>query len=62
MTPDAQILAPPASPGESTDPRRWLTLVILLLAALTEASYLRSRVLSTPRTTPEALLCRGLRH
>jgi hypothetical protein len=33
MTPDAQILAPTAVPGESTDPRRWLTLVILLLAA-----------------------------
>ncbi|MDX6391800.1 MAG: hypothetical protein QOJ73_2863 [Streptosporangiaceae bacterium] len=28
MTPDAQILAPPAAPGESTDPRRWLTLMI----------------------------------
>ena len=23
MTPDAQILAPRAAPGESTDPRRW---------------------------------------
>jgi EmrB/QacA subfamily drug resistance transporter len=33
MEPDAQILAPPASQGESADPRRWLTLVILLLAA-----------------------------
>jgi MFS family permease len=33
MTPDAEILAPTAVPGESTDPRRWLTLVILLLAA-----------------------------
>src|ERR1022692_1087319 len=30
VTPDAQILAPRAAPGESTDPRRWLTLVILL--------------------------------
>lgn len=33
MTSDAQILAPPAAPGEGADPRRWLTLVILLLAA-----------------------------
>jgi EmrB/QacA subfamily drug resistance transporter len=31
MSSDAQILAPPASDG--VDPRRWLTLVILLLAA-----------------------------
>src|SRR5713226_9706713 len=31
MTSDAQILAPAAAEG--TDPRRWLTLVILLLAA-----------------------------
>jgi len=34
MTSDGQILAPPASSGEDADPRRWLTLVILLLAAL----------------------------
>ncbi|HEY2304997.1 MAG TPA: MFS transporter [Streptosporangiaceae bacterium] len=33
MTSDAQILAPPASAGEGADPRRWLTLTILLLAA-----------------------------
>src|SRR5215467_12468967 len=33
MTSDAQILAPPASAGEGADPRRWLTLIILLLAA-----------------------------
>jgi EmrB/QacA subfamily drug resistance transporter len=33
MTSDAQILAPPATAGEGVDPRRWLTLVILLLAA-----------------------------
>jgi hypothetical protein len=33
MTSDAQILAPPATAGEGADPRRWLTLVILLLAA-----------------------------
>ena len=33
MTSDAQILAPPAPADESADPRRWLTLVILLLAA-----------------------------
>jgi len=33
MTSDAQILAPPAAAGESADPRRWLTLTILLLAA-----------------------------
>ena len=41
MTSDAEILASPASagtspgtaPGEAADPRRWLTLVILLLAA-----------------------------
>ncbi len=31
MSSDAQVLAPPASDG--VDPRRWLTLVILLLAA-----------------------------
>src|SRR5882757_9258360 len=31
MTSDAQILAPPATAGQA-DPRRWLTLVILLLA------------------------------
>src|SRR5215468_7668068 len=33
MTSDAQILAPPAGGGESADPRRTLTLIILLLAA-----------------------------
>jgi hypothetical protein len=33
MTADAQILAPPAAAGEGADPRRWLALVILLLAA-----------------------------
>src|SRR4030088_172117 len=32
MTSDAQILAPPATDGQA-DPRRWLTLIILLLAA-----------------------------
>ena len=32
MTSDAQILAPQAAGGEQADPRRWLTLVILLLA------------------------------
>jgi EmrB/QacA subfamily drug resistance transporter len=34
MTSDAQILAPPGAAGERPDPRRWLTLIILLLAAL----------------------------
>ena len=33
MTSDAPILAPPAAVGEPADPRRWLTLAILLLAA-----------------------------
>jgi EmrB/QacA subfamily drug resistance transporter len=33
MSSDAQILAPSASDGDGVDPRRWLTLVILLLAA-----------------------------
>jgi EmrB/QacA subfamily drug resistance transporter len=33
MTSDAQILAPPPGAGEGPDPRRWLTLTILLLAA-----------------------------
>ena len=33
MTSDASILASSASSGEGADPRRWLTLVILLLAA-----------------------------
>jgi EmrB/QacA subfamily drug resistance transporter len=33
MTSDAQILAPPAGAGEGADPRRWLTLAVLLLAA-----------------------------
>jgi EmrB/QacA subfamily drug resistance transporter len=33
MTSDAQILPPAAAPGEGADPRRWLTLIILLLAA-----------------------------
>src|ERR1700728_3217683 len=32
MTSDAQILAPPPTAGQA-DPRRWLTLIILLLAA-----------------------------
>ncbi|HTT51983.1 MAG TPA: MFS transporter [Streptosporangiaceae bacterium] len=32
MTSDAPILAPAAAAGEHADPRRWLTLVILLLA------------------------------
>ena len=31
MSSDAQILAPPATASQA-DPRRWLTLVILLLA------------------------------
>ena len=33
MTSDTQILAPPATTAATADPRRWLTLVILLLAA-----------------------------
>ena len=33
MSSDAQILAPEAPPDGTADPRRWLTLVILLLAA-----------------------------
>jgi MFS family permease len=33
MTSDAQILASHTAQGEVADPRRWLTLVILLLAA-----------------------------
>ena len=33
MTSDAQILAPPGAEGDGVDPRRWLTLIILLLAA-----------------------------
>jgi len=33
MASDAQILAPPGKAGDGVDPRRWLTLVILLLAA-----------------------------
>jgi EmrB/QacA subfamily drug resistance transporter len=33
MSSDAQILAPAVPPDEAADPRRWLTLVILLLAA-----------------------------
>src|SRR5216684_3983708 len=33
MTSDAQILAPPGTASEGADPRRWLTLIILLLAA-----------------------------
>src|SRR5262244_3366413 len=33
MTSDAQILARPAATGDGADPRRWLTLIVLLLAA-----------------------------
>jgi EmrB/QacA subfamily drug resistance transporter len=33
MTSDAQILAPRVAAGDGVDPRRWLTLIILLLAA-----------------------------
>jgi len=33
MASDAQILAPTSAAGEGADPRRWLTLAILLLAA-----------------------------
>ena len=33
MATDAQILAPHGAAGDSPDPRRWLTLVVLLLAA-----------------------------
>src|SRR6202451_1820418 len=33
LSTDPQILAPPGAPGDQSDPRRWLTLVILLLAA-----------------------------
>jgi MFS family permease len=33
MTSDAQILAPPGAADGGVDPRRWLTLAILLLAA-----------------------------
>src|SRR6516165_9347066 len=33
MTSDTQILAPPPTTAANADPRRWLTLVILLLAA-----------------------------
>jgi hypothetical protein len=37
MTSDAQILAPPGAAGGGVDPRRWLTLAILLLAAFMNA-------------------------
>ena len=33
MATDAQILAPDRAAGDILDPRRWLTLVVLLLAA-----------------------------
>ena len=33
MATDPEILAPQAATGDQTDPRRWLTLIILLLAA-----------------------------
>jgi EmrB/QacA subfamily drug resistance transporter len=33
MAADPQILAPPRGPGDQSDPRRWLTLGVLLLAA-----------------------------
>jgi EmrB/QacA subfamily drug resistance transporter len=33
MDSDSQILAPPGHAGDQSDPRRWLTLVVLLLAA-----------------------------
>jgi EmrB/QacA subfamily drug resistance transporter len=33
MATDPQILTPPGTGGDSLDPRRWLTLVVLLLAA-----------------------------
>jgi hypothetical protein len=33
MSPDPQILAPRALAGDPPDPRRWLTLAVLLLAA-----------------------------
>jgi EmrB/QacA subfamily drug resistance transporter len=33
MTSDTQLLAPPAATDATADPRRWLTLIILLLAA-----------------------------
>ncbi len=33
MATDSQILAPPPLSGDQPDPRRWLTLIILLLAA-----------------------------
>ena len=38
MSPDTQILAPPGAPREPADPRRWLTLVIVLAAAHAAAS------------------------
>ncbi len=33
MTTDPQILAPPGAASDQPDPRRWLTLAVLLLAA-----------------------------
>jgi EmrB/QacA subfamily drug resistance transporter len=33
MDSDSQILAPPGHAGDQSDPRRWLTLIVLLLAA-----------------------------
>src|SRR5580698_10423968 len=33
MSTDPEILAPPTATGDQPDPRRWLTLIILLLAA-----------------------------
>src|ERR1700721_3454532 len=33
MATDPEILAPQAAAGDQPDPRRWLTLIILLLAA-----------------------------
>jgi EmrB/QacA subfamily drug resistance transporter len=34
MATDPQILAPPGAASDHSDPRRWLTLIVLLLAAL----------------------------
>jgi hypothetical protein len=48
MTSDAPILAPPAAASDPPDPRRWLTLIILLLAGFMNLLDVSSRTDSLP--------------
>jgi hypothetical protein len=55
MSPDPQILAPRAFAGDPPDPRRWLTLAVLLLAAFMNLLDSTTTGLPAPLLKPSAV-------